>query len=361
LGLPTFEILAQPANDDFEGRIALSGSPVEVSGSNVGATLEANEPSFIRDAGGGSVWWSWTAPMPGRFDVTTAGSDFDTLLGVYTGEALTSLAPLSTNDDEDLLGGIFTSRLSFFARTGTAYQIVVAGNKTGVAEFASGTVRLQILSPPSRPVPEWEAADVDGQTVRSSAFSGRIVLLDFWATWCAPCRAEIPIFINLQNRYETNGFTIVGVSVDTAGLEVVRQFMAELGMNYPVVMTNPQLESNLGGIPSIPTAFLIDRRNNIVLRHVGFGDREFWEGEIESLMAGDTLPVSLGIKRVAGALGAITISWPSFSAGHVLKSTVRLDSTAWSPVSEAIEVRDGENFVVLRTDKSARFLRLRKQ
>jgi hypothetical protein len=127
-------------NDDFTRRIVFDGSPVSVTGSNVGASEEAGEPDPWGVPGGRSVWWSWTAPLSGGVTITTLGSSFDTMLAVYTGSTLSTLATIASNDD-DPYGGL-TSRVVFNAVAGTTYQIVVDGYRG-----AMGSIRLNLTRP----------------------------------------------------------------------------------------------------------------------------------------------------------------------------------------------------------------------
>ena len=130
--------------------------------------------------------------------------------------------------------------------------------------------------------PVWELKDLDGKLVKSSDFDGKVVILDFWATWCPPCKAEIPGFIELQKKYGEKGLVVVGVSLDERGPSVVKQFMSQFGMNYPVVMGNIQTMEDFGG-KAIPTTFVIDRSGKIVAKHVGFASKETFENEIAPL------------------------------------------------------------------------------
>jgi len=121
---------ARPANDAFANRVALSGSSGAAAGSNLLATKEAGEPNHAGNVGGDSVWWKWTAPAAGQVTLTTDGSGFDTLLGVYRGGSVGSLTTVAANDDDGSAGG--ASGLLFEAVAGTEYEIAVDG-KNGAA------------------------------------------------------------------------------------------------------------------------------------------------------------------------------------------------------------------------------------
>jgi thiol-disulfide isomerase/thioredoxin len=159
----------------------------------------------------------------------------------------------------------------------------------------SGILRADVLSSvsPSAPVadaaasskmPAWILQDVDGKTVKSSDFAGKVVILDFWATWCPPCKAEIPGFIDIQKKYGDKGVAVVGVSLDQEGPTAVKPFMKQLGMNYPIVMGDDKIVQDFSGIEGIPTTFIIDRSGNVVSKHVGYGDEEAFETEIKPLI-----------------------------------------------------------------------------
>lgn len=133
--------------------------------------------------------------------------------------------------------------------------------------------------------PEWQLNDPDGKAVKLSDFKGKVVILDFWATWCPPCRAEIPGFIALQKQYAAQGLTVVGVSLDTEGASVVKSFMKQVGMNYPVVLGSEKIASDYGGITAIPTTFVLDRDGNIVTSHQGYASQLVFESEIRPLLS----------------------------------------------------------------------------
>jgi len=142
-------------------------------------------------------------------------------------------------------------------------------------------------SPAAEPkplAPNWQLRDINGKPISLADFKGKVVILDFWATWCPPCRAEIPGFVAIQKKYADKGFTVIGVSLDKQGPSVVKPFMRELGMNYPVVMGNPKIIGDYGFITAIPTTFVIDRRGNFVTAYEGFTDQATFESVIGPLL-----------------------------------------------------------------------------
>jgi cytochrome c biogenesis protein CcmG/thiol:disulfide interchange protein DsbE len=139
--------------------------------------------------------------------------------------------------------------------------------------------------------PDFALKDGDGKTVRLSDYRGKVVLLDFWATWCGPCKTEIPWFIEFERKYKDRGFAVLGVSMDDDGWDVVKPFLKRIGVNYRVVMGNEQTGDLYGGIEALPTAFLIDRQGRVAIEHVGLSSRREFEDGIEKLLeapAGDS-------------------------------------------------------------------------
>jgi thiol-disulfide isomerase/thioredoxin len=108
------------------------------------------------------------------------------------------------------------------------------------------------------PAPAWELNDPSGKPVKFSDFRGTVLILDFWATWCTPCRVEIAHFVELQKQYGDKGLTVIGVSLDEQGPEVVKKFVKQFGVNYPIVIGNEKVAEAYGGIYAIPTTFVID-------------------------------------------------------------------------------------------------------
>jgi thiol-disulfide isomerase/thioredoxin len=105
--------------------------------------------------------------------------------------------------------------------------------------------------------------------VNFSSFKGKVVVLDFWATWCGPCRSEIPGYGKLQKKYKDKGLVIIGVSLDQAGPDVVKKFIDHFHMNYQVVMGDDAVVEAFGGVEGIPTTFIIDRTGKIRDKKVG--------------------------------------------------------------------------------------------
>jgi peroxiredoxin len=132
--------------------------------------------------------------------------------------------------------------------------------------------------------PDWKLTDLDGKTVKFSDFRGKVVILDFWATWCMPCRVEIPQFVELQKQYGDKGLAIIGVSLDEQEPEVVKKFVKRLGVNYSIVIGNQKVAEAYGGIEGIPTTFVIDRGGRIVHGYIGYNDKGVFEKEMQSLL-----------------------------------------------------------------------------
>jgi len=132
---------------------------------------------------------------------------------------------------------------------------------------------------------EFELADVSGKKVRLSDFKGKVVVLDFWATWCGPCRVEIPDFVKLQSKYKDKGLEIVGLSLDAVGSSAVAPFLKEHQVNYTMLLANDDTAKSFGGILGIPTTFIIDRQGRIVQKYIGVMPAKTFEEAIQPLLA----------------------------------------------------------------------------
>lgn len=149
----------------------------------------------------------------------------------------------------------------------------------------------EVVSPSSRAetwpstAPDFSLPDLDGKTVRLSDFAGQVRIVDFWATWCPPCRKEIPHFQALHEKYGSRGLTLIGVALDETGADVVRPFVEEQKMTYTSVIGNHEVARQYGGIDAIPTTFVIDRHGKVFRKYVGYRDYETFEADVKILLA----------------------------------------------------------------------------
>lgn len=127
------------------------------------------------------------------------------------------------------------------------------------------------------PAPAWALPGLDGRAINSEQFKGKVVVVDFWATWCPPCREEIPGYIKLQEKYGKDGLVIIGVSMDRAGPVTVKKFAELHGMNYVVVMGDAAIVEAFGGLDAIPTTFIIDRAGNLREKKIGMVETAKYE------------------------------------------------------------------------------------
>ena len=186
LGLSASFCQGQPANDMFANRTVITGTNINVTGSNVGATQEIGEPSHAGETGGASVWWSWTAPFAGTVTISTFGSSFDTLLGVYSGSSVSSLTEVASNDDDPEADTV-TSKVVFDVPANQTYQIAVDGY-FGDSGNVQLSVQLGPLQPPP-PAPAWRLPDPNGAMVSSSSYAGKVVDIGFLGDLVWPVQA----------------------------------------------------------------------------------------------------------------------------------------------------------------------------
>ncbi len=131
--------------------------------------------------------------------------------------------------------------------------------------------------------PDFTLADSKGGSIKLSDYKGKVVLLDFWATWCGGCKVEIPWYMEFQNKYKDKGLSVVGVSMDEDGWKSVKPFLAENKINYPIVIGNSDLGGQFG-VSGLPLTLLIDRNGKIADSHAGMVDKDAFEREIQSLL-----------------------------------------------------------------------------
>ena len=158
---------------------------------------------------------------------------------------------------------------------------------------AGEKVSLQFVKNPVA-MPELTVQDLDGRTISTKGLHGKVTLINFWATWCPPCREEIPALIKLQDEYRDQ-LQIIGVSEDEGPAEMVKKFAAEHHMNYPVVMQTDELRRAFPGVFALPTTFVLDRQARTVQKHVGLINTVTYEHETRALAG---LPINAAIETV---------------------------------------------------------------
>jgi len=157
----------------------------------------------------------------------------------------------------------------------------------GATDAGGETVGVVRLFKTLETVPALTMTDLEGRSISSADWRGKVVLVNFWATWCPPCRAEIPDLIALQKKYHDN-LVVIGVSEDDIAVDQVKKFAADQGMNYPVVMTTPEIRKIFRGVAALPTTFVVDREGRIAQKHVGLLNPVNTEAETRVLAGLDT-------------------------------------------------------------------------
>jgi len=132
--------------------------------------------------------------------------------------------------------------------------------------------------------PNWTLPRLDGSLIKSEDLRGKVMVVDFWATWCPPCRAEIPGYISMQKELADEDLVIVGVSLDEGGPAVVQRFADQMGINYELVMGDREVVRAFGGVQVIPTTFLIDREGRVRHRKEGMMSREDYEAIVREVL-----------------------------------------------------------------------------
>jgi len=171
--------------------------------------------------------------------------------------------------------------------------VVGAGVLTRYGLHASfGSARHSVTattrsSPKAKVAPDFALQALDGRTVKLSDFRGKTVLLNFWATWCAPCRIEMPWLVEFDKQYQSQGLDIVGVSMDDSGQETaVAEFIKERNVNYPILIGNNEVADLYGGLRFLPQTLLIDPEGNIVKTMYGIKSKDEFEQNIKDFVGG---------------------------------------------------------------------------
>jgi thiol-disulfide isomerase/thioredoxin len=362
---------ATPPNDNFADAELITIGQTSVTGSNIDATREDGEPDHAANQGGASVWWKIILPESGYITLSTEksvsnldGQPINSLLAVYTGSDLSNLVVVAANNDDDETGE-WWSRLRVQVTGGTEYYIAVDGYSDGTSSPDQGRIVLEVSFSKTityKPAPAWQLPDLQGKMVKSSDFTNHVVLLNFWATWCAPCVAEIADLIALQEQYRNLGLVVVGISIDKPvdnklPISLVGTFARDHAINYPVVMTRPggeAVETDYDTINYLPTTVIIDRKNNIV-RRTAWAHKlsEFEQYVLPWLL--DSIAL-----RARRADGVVILEWPTVPAQVRVQYSDQLPATSWNLVTgTAVE---GAETTTLSLDPDAstqtRFYRL---
>ena len=166
---------------------------------------------------------------------------------------------------------------------------------TFYADRVTRKPKASLLVPASatmgKPAPELRLENLDGKQLSLSDFHGKVVFVNFWATWCGPCQDEIPSLIDLQNNYASKGFTVVGIAMDEEGKSVVGPFVSKelydvhgekLHINYPILLGSDEASDKFGGILGYPTSFLISRNGQVIMKFQGPPDLDVVARAVES-------------------------------------------------------------------------------
>lgn len=155
----------------------------------------------------------------------------------------------------------------------------------GAALFFAGVMLLASGASGAQKMPAFSEKNitVDG-VVDSKKLEGKVLLVNFWATWCPPCRKEIPALIRIQNEYQDQGFSVIGISMDEGGRRVVSKFIKKLKVNYPVFVGDAKIGRGFGGVMGIPVSFLVDRNGDVVKRLDGYISEKLLKRELELLL-----------------------------------------------------------------------------
>ena len=167
--------------------------------------------------------------------------------------------------------------VSMIALTGFAFNCnqIEAKNSDG---------DIVTINKDSDKAPDFALKSVDGKIVKLSDYKGKIIIIDFWATWCPPCRRGIPDLVEIQKEYKKD-LVVIGISLDAAKtIKDVPGFIKEYGINYPIVYGDQQVTIDYGGIRSIPTSFVIDQKGNVVDSNVGLVSKETFVNKIKELL-----------------------------------------------------------------------------
>src|ERR1700722_10209529 len=160
--------------------------------------------------------------------------------------------------------------------------MLFAGMRMARHNRAGGSTKGQLMG---NVAPDFELPTLDGKNLKLSDLRGKAVLLNFWATYCGPCKIEMPWFVELQKEYGPQGFQIIGVAMDDASTEDINKFAKEMGVNYPVLIGKDSVADSYGGVSVLPTTFFLDRAGKLIAREFGVQSRSVFVDHIKKALS----------------------------------------------------------------------------
>jgi peroxiredoxin len=164
-------------------------------------------------------------------------------------------------------------------------KLAIAAIALFIAQPANAAIKLK-KDAQRKHAPEFELQDVQGRNVRLSDYAGKVVVLDFWATWCAPCKASMPWLMELSEKYRDAGLAVIGISMDEGGWQVVKPFAEKMHITYPILLGDKRVAYLYGDVDALPLAFFVDRNGRVAAIHLGTANRNEFERIIRLLMWG---------------------------------------------------------------------------
>lgn len=177
------------------------------------------------------------------------------------------------HDDFDMTRRRYLSRTCF---------LIIAAMTWGASTGLAITPKKQAER---KRAPDFELKDSGGRVVRLADYAGRVVLVDFWATWCVPCKTSMPWFNELAEKHRDAGLTVIGISIDQDGWDVVNPFIDKMRVTYPIAMATSRVTYLYGDVESVPLAFFIDRNQRVAAIHSGEAKKKDFEKIINTLLA----------------------------------------------------------------------------
>ena len=160
--------------------------------------------------------------------------------------------------------------------------MLIAGIRMARNNRANGSAKGQLMG---NLAPDFDLPALDGKNLKLSDLRGKAVLLNFWATYCGPCKIEMPWFVELQKEYGPQGFQIVGVAMDDASTEDIAKFAKEMGVNYPILLGKESVGESYGGVGVLPTTFFLDRDGKLIAREFGLQSRSVFVDHIKKALS----------------------------------------------------------------------------